>query len=369
MIMMIDKIIDKRLFALIRIALWQSHEEHCLFESMSDQDWNNVYNKSVEQGVLAIAYDGVRALPEPLQPSLDVKVQWAFNVQHIENLYAKQLNTAERLVALYNKHGIRTMILKGVTNAAAYPTPSHRQFGDIDIFLMGNYQKGNDIIASRGVKVKQEYFVHTEFSLGGINVENHRVFVNDTVNATGRYVQEQLSALAEQAKAHPTVEGALAPSAEFDALFLTRHSSWHYARECIRLRDLCDWAMFLHRNSATMDGEMAVKMLRECDMERYASILTDICHNYLGLPKEESLPFSAHYPALAERVLEDIMTFDNPEKHNHINFLKAFVWKIRNRLTRKWCYDEVVADSFWGNIGYSIKNYLRNPFEILRAKL
>ncbi|MBQ7856616.1 MAG: nucleotidyltransferase family protein [Alistipes sp.] len=367
--MPITNIIEERLLALVRIALWQSDVPVTLFDGMNDSEWEAVYNKSVEQGVLAVAFDGVKTLPARLQPTLDVKVQWGFNVQYIEKVYNRQLDTATRLTALYAKHGIRTMILKGLTNAANYPTPAHRQFGDIDIYLMGDYERGNKIIEERGIKIKHDYFVHTEFSLGGINVENHHVFVNHTVNRTGRYVQQRLSELAPDSRSHPTVAGAVAPSAEFDALFLTRHSSWHYSRECIRLRDLCDWAMFLYRNSATMEKEAAVRMLAECDMERYASILTDICHNYLGLPAEYTLPFSAHYPALVERVIHDILTFDNPEKHNNINFVKAFVWKIRNRLSRKWCYDEVVVDSFWGNIGYSIKNYLRHPFEILRAKL
>ena len=362
-------IIEERLLALVRIALWQSDESVSLFDGMSDNEWRAVYEKSVEQGVLAVAFDGARALPAELQPALDVKVQWGFNVQHIEKLYKRQLDTAIRLAALYNKHDISTLILKGVTNAANYPIPSHRQFGDIDIYLMGDYEKGNKIIAERGVKIKHDYFVHTEFTLNGVNVENHLVFVNHTVNKTGRYVQQKLSELVSTNRPHPTVSGALAPSAEFDALFLTRHSSWHYSRECIRLRDLCDWAMFLYRNGEVMDKELVVKMLADCDMERYASILTDICHKYLGLPTEYTLPFSAHFPSLVERVLEDIFTFDNPEKHNDINFVKAFCWKMRNRLARKWCYDEVVADSFWGNIGYSISNYLRHPFEILRAKL
>ena len=65
-------IIEERLLALVRIALWQSDESVSLFDGMSDNEWRAVYEKSVEQGVLAVAFDGARALPAELQPALDV---------------------------------------------------------------------------------------------------------------------------------------------------------------------------------------------------------------------------------------------------------------------------------------------------------
>lgn len=353
--------------ALIRIALWGADGNLTLFEGVSDKEWEALYEKSVEQGLLALAFDGVQRLPKPMQPQLNTKVQWGFNVQHIEKLYDRQCAAAKRLIGLYNANGIRTLLMKGLNLASYYPTPSHRQFGDLDIYLMGDFERGNELIREKGVVIRHDFFVHTEFTVGGVNVENHRWFVNPDVNKTGRYVQEHLALLADEARAFEMFEGAYYPSPEFNALFLLRHSSWHYARESIRLRDICDWGLFLHHEQQSMDTEKVMQLLRESGLERYAAILTGICRRYLGF--EVSLPFSREYPDLVERVMEDILSFDNPEKHNNIGFLRAFFWKWRNRISRKWCYDLVVPDSFWGNIGYSITNYIKKPLAIFRAKL
>lgn len=362
-----NEITEKRLFALLRLALWHRDEDTDIFDGITETEWSDVYAVALAQGVLAIAFDGAMMLPERMQPDLDNKIQWGYNVGHIEKIYTRQIDTASKLTKLFADNGIRTMIMKGISVARYYPVPSHRQFGDIDVYLMGDYAKGNEIIASKGIPIKYEYFVHSEFRLGGVNIENHELFVNAHVNKTGAYVQRELSRLIANVRRHPTVENAYAPSPEFDALFLTRHATWHYARECIRLRDLCDWALFLHHEADNMNRSKVIRLLQESGLERYSSIITSICRKYLGLDK--TLPFSAEYDELSERVKNDIMTFENPDKFKDIGFFRVFIRKLQNRIDRKWCYDLVVPDSYYGNILYSIKNYLTAPFALFKAKL
>ena len=363
----IENIINRRLFALLRLALWREPQEPTLFEGMDDEAWNAVYKKSVEQGVLAFAFDGVKMLDAELQPSIDVKIQWGYNVENIEKLYKHKVSVATRLAKLYADNGIRTMIMKGLSIARYYPVASHRQFGDIDIFLMGDYEQGNKIIAEMGAKIKYSFFVHSEFTASGVNIENHRWFVNPYVNRCATYVQHALEQLVDGVRPHPTVEQAYAPSAEFDALFLTRHSSWHYARESIHLRELCDWAVFLHNEHDNMNRALAERILRESGLERYASILTDICCKYLGLATDKRLALASADSTLVERVMNDILSYDEMEQAKR-GVLATFYHKITKRWARKWCYDEVVPDSFFGNIFYSAKNYLLHPAAIFKAK-
>ncbi len=365
--MVIDNITEKRLFALLRLALWRRDEDTGIFEGITGAEWSEIYAVARMQGVLAIAFDGAMMLPERMQPDLDNKIQWGYNVGYIEKIYARQIDTASKVVELFADAGIGTMIMKGISVARYYPVPSHRQFGDIDVYLMGDYAKGNEIIAAKGIPIKKEYFVHSEFRINGVNIENHEIFVNADVNKTGAYVQRELSRLVADVRPLPTIKGAYVPSPEFDALFLTRHATWHYAREGIRLRDLCDWALFLHHEADHMDKSEVIRMLCESGLERYASIVTEICRNCLGL--DRTLPFTAEYHELSERVKNDIMTFENPDKFKDIGFIRVFFRKLQNRIGRKWCYDLVVPDSYYGNILYSIKNYLTAPLGIFKAKL
>lgn len=367
MITKVDDICAKRLFALLRLALSNGGEDVSIFEGMSAGEWSDVYELSVRHGVMAIAFDGMRRLPENLQADFDNRIQWGYNAEHAEQTYNRQKSVAESVCRVFAENGIRTMIMKGLSVADYYPVPSHRQFGDIDMYLMGDYDKGNAIVASKGIEVRYEFFVHSEFRIRGINFENHKTFVNARVNRTGAYVQAALEGLAKNIRPLESVKGAYAPSAEFNALYLTRHATWHYAREGIKLRDVCDWAMFLRKEVSGMDTELVMRMLRESGLERYASIITGICRKYLGL--DVTLPFGMEYPELVERVKDDILSFDNPDKHKEIGFIRAFRDKIRNRIERKWCYDLVVPDSFYGNILYSIGNYMSKPAKIFKAKL
>ena len=358
---------ENRLFLLLRLALWQRNEETTLFDGITPAEWNDIYALALAQGVFAIAFDGACMLPKELQPDLDCKIQWGYNVKHIEKGVAHQSGVASTIVRLFADNDIRTMIMKGISIAGYYPIPAHRQFGDVDIYLMGDYAKGNALIAAKGARIRYDYFVHSEFVVNGINIENHETFVNARVNRTGAYVEKELEQMVADVRPHPLIDKAYAPSPEFNALFLTRHATWHYARECIRLRDLCDWAVFLHHEADNMDIDRVMRNLRESDLERYASIVTEICRKYLGLDKQ--LPFSAEYHDLAEQVKNDILTFETPDKLRHLGIVSVFMHKIRNRIGRKWCYDLVVPDSFWGNIFYSLRTYLSRPLEIFRAHI
>ncbi|MBQ9138121.1 MAG: nucleotidyltransferase family protein [Alistipes sp.] len=362
-----NSITTQRLFALLRLGILGGDYPRPIFERMSGTKWQDIYNLALEQGVLAFTYDGVRKLDEQHQPELEIKIQWAYNVSHIEKLHKKQLASAQRIVDTFSQHGIETMILKGLSLAALYSEPSHRQSGDIDIYLMGDYERGNKVASSIGCNVKYDYFVHSEFGVDGVNVENHHYFINPNINHTARYIQKVLSDLVCNHSPHPIVSGALMPSAEFATLFLTRHSSWHYAREAIRLRDICDWGVFLNHYRDSIDSATVMQHLVNSGLERYASVITTLAEQVLGI--SSPLPFADKQSDLSARVLEDILTFENEQKHRKIGFLRTFMHKIRNRFSRKWCYDLVVPDSYWGNIWYSIKTYITHPLAVFRAKL
>lgn len=363
----VTPILERCLFSLLRAGIGVERVESELFEGFTPSQWSQLYEISLEQGVMGFVYDGAMQLPSDLQPDIDNKVQWAFNVEHVEKLYKNRLSNAQRLTKLYADNGINMMIMKGLSLAANYPTPARREFGDIDIYLFGDYKRGNEIISNMGVSVKYDFFVHSEFMLGSTNVENHHYFVNPDVNGYAKRTQRILEGLVSAAVPHTTVDGAYMPSADFDFLFLLRHSSWHFARESIRLRDICDWAMFLRNRGGQVDKEMALKNLEATGLGRYAAILNALSLKYLNI----AAPFEIMQAdeKSVERVKEDIFTFDNPEKHNNVGFIKAFFWKIHNRIERQWCYGNIVPDSYFGNIGYSILNYLKHPLAIFKAKI
>ena len=357
----------QRLFTLLRLALCDNSCKQDIFKNITAQDWLHIYDIALEQGVLAVVYDGIQKLDDSFTPEIETKIQWAYNVNHIEKIYSKQVAVATKLTKLFAEHDITTLILKGLSTASLYPIPSHRSSGDIDVYLMGKYDDANALATTMGKSVQCDYFVHSEFMFEGINIENHRYIVNPAVNRYASYIEQVLENMVADNSPHPTIENARISSAEFAILFYLRHASWHFARESVRLRDICDWAMILKQYSDSVAWSNLVQILEKANLTRFASIITSVTASVLGCDYTQL--FSDKYEQLSARVLEDILSFQNPQKHKKIGFVRAFIEKIHNRISRKWCYDLVVPDSYWGNIWHSIKGYISNPQAIKRAKL
>ena len=97
----IDRYTKERLFALLRLGILGDEQySRALFDKMTSRNWLDLYNLALEQGVLAFAYDGIRKLEEQYYPELDIKIQWAYNVSHIEKIFNKQLLTIQSTIIL-----------------------------------------------------------------------------------------------------------------------------------------------------------------------------------------------------------------------------------------------------------------------------
>ena len=122
------------LLALLRASLHERDVEMSFFESASPEDWKLCYRIAAEQGVMALAWDGVMKLPKALQPPLAVKISWASGVEAYEQKYLRYCRAVDEVSRFYAGHGIATMQMKGVGFSTLYPVPCHREGGDIDIY-------------------------------------------------------------------------------------------------------------------------------------------------------------------------------------------------------------------------------------------
>ena len=105
---------EKMLFALLRSALNTIPVNSALFADVSLLSWQNCYKLAVEQGVMALAWDGIQTLPTCLQPPKALKLNWAMAVENYEKRYRRYCHTIAELSAFYKTHGITTVQLKGV---------------------------------------------------------------------------------------------------------------------------------------------------------------------------------------------------------------------------------------------------------------
>ena len=115
------------LFALLRLGL--SLESNCnnntdIYTLLGCKKWRNIFQLSIQQGVNAIAADGLQFLLEnpgskELLKSLDApplklqKTQWLGSSLTIERIYEQHKRVMSELAAFYSSHGIKMLVVKG----------------------------------------------------------------------------------------------------------------------------------------------------------------------------------------------------------------------------------------------------------------
>lgn len=310
--------------------------------------WRELYAVSVSQGVLALVWDGVRQLPEELQPPRDLRLRWAYNVEQIERRYEKQRRRASELAEIYAEEGIRTAVLKGFAISRLYPVPEHRPCGDLDCFLLGDYERGNRLAERAGAEVKRDFYKHSHIVFRGLTVENHQFCTAIRGSRRAKAFERHLQRLLDERSLQRLPDSELlVPPADFNALFLTKHALSHFLTEGISLRHLCDWAVFIDREGAQVDWAAFRAVAAEHHLLRFAEILSDLAVRYLGVAAN---PLPADVALLSDRVMSNILY-----ERRHLNDSPGNVWIQRMRLIGnvfrdRWKYRDVYQRSVLSEI-------------------
>lgn len=181
------------------------------------------------------------------------------------------------------------MLMKGGL-AEDYPIPAHRESGDLDIWLFGQYAEGNRLMTQQNIRVDLHSPKHACFFFGGVPVENHRTFLNVTQYQIDRNLEKVLHrSLAEgrcSSLSLPEEASVLLPPPLFSAVFLARHLCVHFVSGIV-LRHLCDWARFLSVHRGEFDTEEWTAAFREVGLLPVVQAFTRLAVEYLGLSREE----------------------------------------------------------------------------------
>ena len=334
------------------------------FSLPQDVDWNEVFLLASEQGVEAIALNGlevIKAKNQEVNTSfLSVKnktllLEIIGRVKLVEFEWSHHLSALKRLSDILQAKGIHFLLMKGFACGQYYPIPKHRICGDIDIYPGVKFDEANEALKAAGIDIDPYYYRHTASFINGVMVENHRILCDlRGPRRQTRLFEEQLKAEAQKSIENGKdvliqdvpIAVAKYPMANFNALFLPWHVSAHFAFERVTLRHLLDWALFLVNDGKNID----VTLFREAKLKytygysKFADILTNLSIRYLKMPVEhvpseivdEATNFDQH---LADKVF-DYMFVGQPRERDEN------VWKFRkNNLKRilkeRWKYKKL----------------------------
>ena len=350
--------------------------EAAVSELPSDIDWKEVIGLSFEQGVAAIAVDGIgKATKTKTTEALDaldsleledLKYEWFGEVFSCEEDYKVYLSKLQELMGFYRSEGIRAIVLKGYGLGLNYPIPAHRPVGDVDVYLSA-WKRGDEIIRKRGIAIDNSHHHHSVFGWKGLTVENHYDFVNVHSHRSSADVERKLKSLASVGR---TVDGIDLPSADFNALFVIRHIAAHFAAEGMNLRQLLDWALFVWSASAEVDWKAAWECYRRWNMHRFVLCIEEIAVRWLGFERgifgipEEFADFGTSDAALVDRVLEEILHPTRVEGGR--GCLPVYVWcRFRQWWLSRWKHRIVYSDSLVSTFLWQVRSHLMKPATLI----
>lgn len=305
----------REMLALLRASLWQT-SDGCLPLDVSDIDWNEIGRLAMQQTVGPLVFDAALRLPQELRPQKD----WIFKVYSIIERNRKTHVLLDAAVAeacaKLSKVGIQPTLLKGQAYARAYPDPTLRECGDIDLYVGDeNFRQAYEAAKDFGWTCDDPFIADAKhyacFNKEAL-IELHRLAAQLPSRSANRHFQQWCH---PQLLSGQTIiiegEKIKVPTPIFDVIFVFMHLYYHFINGGIGLRQLCDWTMLLHSHRDDLDSDELERLLSEFGLLKGWRLFTPIAVECLGLPEAECPLHSPEYQKEAEQIMTFIIKEGN----------------------------------------------------------
>ena len=342
--------------------------------ALSMEQWEDLMALAERQGVLAIAVDGLQVLIEAHKGEIvavkESPAEWQMWL--LENIGQLTQYEVAELSEMMAAEGVRMMVFKGQANAALYPCPEHRAVGDIDCWLFGDAEKGDEIAKAHGAEVSFDWYRHSKIDYKGETIENHRV-MSHTRGSKAKQAMENDLRFMVNGEWLTVIDGcgkAMMPSPQFNACFLTYHGLHHFLSEGLRMKQILDWAMFLQKEQDKVDRDAYWNFCRIYKLERFAEVMMYIATEYLGVETNTNLTKvqldglkgevnDTNIKVLAEKVMQSTL-YDDDYLFNSGKSDWTLRWLlVKNMLTRdRWKYRDVAQENVLKHLWQNTTGYL-----------
>lgn len=309
--------------------------------SLSPKEWDCVLALAAEQGVLPVIAPLLTDLNLEDEASRMMMVQWYAIAQQNQQRYAMRLKTMQYLAKIFGQDGIDVMFMKGAALAQLYQEPTWRVFSDIDYYLFGMSERGNEVLKKHSIESSAYYHHHTQASLNGILLENHYDFVERVNHRCDIKLDDALKVLAEKEgrtiKASflgEEIQNAYLMTPTMNAIFLMRHMSAHFVAETISLRMLYDWALFLKHHAKDVDWQLVTELYDKSGKTVFVGIVQELLKTKLGVEYAECPMFSCNEEK-ADKLWQSIIF--PPEQDPYKKYsLKYYIFEAKTFWKNRW---------------------------------
>lgn len=295
-------------------------------------------------------------------PPADLLTKWKIDTQNSEDIYKKDVDIIKELLAFFRINDIDALIINGVGFGQMFVHPSHRHYGDVDIFLGSEYTRGNKLLGKLGMNIEVVNQNYSTFKFRGVTVRNHKCFYfhqfrHRIFTKQDKRVDKQLMKFLESGYDTVSVDDieVKTPNPEFMLLYLTRHLVLHFLEYGIYLRHLCDINLLIERNRDSIDFAKMEKIFKKCHILKLFTSFISICKTHLGLNLDLNLKEDKD---LTQRILND-MFFNkyrliDKGKFKKMRALGRYFFRISYLFSSKWKYDHIQRGLFLRMLPYKL---------------
>jgi hypothetical protein len=306
---------DNLLFSLLRFAIWGEAIHGEIFK----EDFAEVMKLAKEQTVYGLAFDAISQLNGKFDKRELLKAYgMTERLKHRNALVNKEL---KELVRLFDENNVDYLVVKGQTYGVLYPKPEIRMPGDIDFLIHQTYRNVKKLIEQQfSIKLPEKVLEgEIEFKHEGVSFELH-TSLRTYVKKRHQLVWNSYMAKEWMGENYVEIDGVrvrtLSPT--LNAAYVFIHLFFHFMREGVALRQLCDWMMVLHHYKNEIDRESLLKLLSDLDLLEACCAFGTILTDHLGLPVSEfPLPIGEADRKWQKKITKDIFAGGNFGKLHH----------------------------------------------------
>ena len=216
-------------------------------------DWDKMLDMALEHGLFGWVYDGISMISDNSQFPRQQRINWGLSAQEQTAQYGRQKEFLDKMIQICDNNDMKLLLLKGIGLSEYYPKPSSRLSSDIDIYLFGDYEKGNKLLLDGEVNLAEKHYVYNK---DGIQVENH-IWLIDMGTPLQRKVEDYLETTLISCVR--TKDGYYVLPSKSHVLYLLMHLLAHLNNpqdDPIKIRSIIDFGFVLKTIDASMLDEI-----------------------------------------------------------------------------------------------------------------
>ena len=268
------------LIYLLWIAL---HAEKVQQDKITEIELKELFELAKEQQVYPLIFPLIKDLPVESEEDKAVINEWK-RVTILSSVMQKQnINRISTVLNRLKQAGMQVLALKGLVMRSYYQINEMRIMSDYDILMhIEDLDRCREILLGMGYTEdhrdsKHIVFKHTDY----LTIEVHWLLTDPNHFKDGKYLEDNI--WNDTKSINLFGADVLIPSIENQMLHLCLHLVVHFIFSGFGIRQIVDIFVLVEQKGMEMDWDSFNEKLKECNIQRFAKVIFEICRRLLSM--------------------------------------------------------------------------------------